>query len=63
MDVENIELKQGMNIKVYWVDGDETEGRFIMKERGYIVMESSGSVQACLPAHLTKLEVLENAET
>ena len=60
MDLEDIELEAGTSVKVFWVDGDETIGTFILKERGFIVLDCSGSIQACLPAHLAKIEILEH---
>lgn len=61
MDVED--LKPGMKLRVTWVDDDEEEGEFVMVERGYVVINSSGSIHACLPAHLKKIEVLNDDET
>ena len=51
-------LKPGMNLRVVWDDGEEVRGTFVIVERGYIVLDCSGSSQACLPAHLKYIEVL-----
>ena len=58
MKVED--LKPGMKLRVTWVDDEEEEGEFVMIERGYVVINSSGSIHACLPAHLKKIEVLND---
>lgn len=62
MDIKNIELEPGTSVQVFWVDGDMSEGMFVRKERGYIVLNSSGSIHACLPAHLTGIKVLGDGE-
>jgi hypothetical protein len=60
----NIEdLKQGMTLSVRWTDGDETVGKFLRLERGYVVIQSDDGVHACLPSHLEKIEVLNVGET
>ena len=62
MDIKKKKLKPGMNIKVFWVDGDEAEGIYVTEDRGYIILQSSGSLQACLPAHLNDIKVLKNGK-
>ena len=48
-----------MLVKVVWVDDDEVEGFFQSEERGFIVLNCSGSIQACLPAHLKSIEIID----
>lgn len=61
MDIED--LRPGMKLRITWVDDDEEEGEFVTTERGYVVINSSGSIHACLPAHLKKIEVLDAGST
>lgn len=60
MNLEKVKLSRGMKIKVTWTDGEETQGTFVGKERGYIVIEQKGKIQACLPTHLKNLEIINN---
>jgi len=60
MNIHKDDLKPGMKIKVFWVDGDETVGTFVACERGYIVIEKAGITQACLPNHLERVEVINS---
>ncbi len=52
-------LKPGMTLSVKWIDGDETTGKFLRIERGYVVIQSDDGIHACLPAHLEKIDIVD----
>jgi len=57
------DLKQGMLLSIKWIDGDETTGKFLRVERGYVVIQSDDGIHACLPAHLEKIDVVDERDT
>ena len=61
MNIES--LKQGMTLNVRWIDGDETTGKFLRVERGYVVIQSDDGIHACLPAHLEKIDIVDTTGT
>ncbi len=61
MNIED--LKQGMTLSVRWTDGDETVGKFLRLERGYVVIQSDDGIHACLPSHLEKIDVVDERDT
>lgn len=48
-----------MTLSVKWIDGDETTGKFLRIERGYVVIQSDDGIHACLPAHLEKIDIVD----
>ena len=51
-------MKAGDKVHIVWLDGEEEIAIFLREERGYIVVDSDGTVHACLPAHLKTIEVI-----